>query len=140
VSATASFGQFSVPEIRGELLRRTTMPAIALPPPIDRYFASKSAATTEETLNCFTSDATVWDNGEDLELKGIDAIRAWMSGTVSGYELTTEPKDLNELDGRYIIRAHVAGNFPGSPYAFDYRFLLRDGKIAELAIDPIGSV
>lgn len=109
-----------------------------LPTPIESYFAAKSGANAEDTLACFTSDATVWDNGEDLELNGIDAIREWMSGKVSGYDLVTEPQGVTERDGRHVVRAHVSGNFPGSPYAFDYGFLLREEKIAELAIDPIG--
>jgi hypothetical protein len=116
------------------------MPALMLPQPVDRYFASKSEASTEDVLGCFISEATVWDNGEDLELRGIDAIRSWMTSSISEYDLTTEPQAVTEQDGRIVVRAHVAGNFPGSPYAFDYRFLLRDGQIAELAIDPVGPV
>ena len=34
----------------------------------------------------------------------------------------------------------VSGDFPGSPYEFAYRVALRDDRIAELAIDPIGPV
>jgi len=111
-----------------------------LPEPIERYFAAKSSSSAEETLACFARDAAVWDNGEDLELRGKDAIRDWMTGTISGYDLTTEVQGLEEWEHRHVVRAVVSGNFPGSPYAFDYRFLLRDGKIAELAIDPVGPV
>lgn len=111
-----------------------------LPEPIDRYFAAKASSSTEDTLALFTPTATVWDNGEDLELKGIDAIRAWMTGTVSGYDLTTEPQSVETRDTRQVVRAIVSGDFPGSPYAFDYVFLVEDGRIAELAIDPVGPV
>lgn len=110
------------------------------PEPIGRYFAAKASSSTEDTLALFTSAAVVWDNGEDLQLNGIDAIRQWVTGTVSGYELTTEPQCVEEREGRQVVRTIVSGNFPGSPYAFDYGFLLADGKIAELVIDPVGPV
>ncbi len=116
------------------------MTSLDLPDLLAAYFAAKSKADAEETLSLFAPDAVVWDNGEDLELSGIEAIRGWMTGTVSTYELTTTPQELSERDGRQVVRAIVAGNFPGSPYAFDYVFLTREGRIAELAIDPIGPV
>lgn len=116
------------------------MPALSLPEPLRTYFASKSSSSTDDTLALFASDAVVLDNGEGLELRGMEAIRNWMSKTVSGYKLTTTPTGLTEQDGRQVVRAVVSGNFPGSPYAFDYTFFVRDGKVAELAIDPIGPV
>lgn len=91
-------------------------------------------------LGLFMPDAIVSDNGEDLELRGLDAIRDWMTGTVSGYNLTTTAQSITERDGRHVVRAIVSGDFPGSPYAFDYTFRLKEDKIAELAIDPIGPV
>lgn len=111
-----------------------------LPAPIQRYFEAKSASSSEDMLGLFAADAIVWDNGEDLELRGLDAIRNWMTGTVSGYNLTTTAQSISERDGRQIVRAIVSGDFPGSPYAFDYSFRLEEDKIAELAIDPIGPV
>jgi hypothetical protein len=116
------------------------MNSLKMPEAIDRYFAAKTASSNEDMLSLFTTDAVVWDNGEDLELRGINAIRDWMGGKVAGYDLTTKAESINESDGRQIVRAIVSGNFPGSPYAFDYKFLLKDDKIAELVIDPIGPV
>jgi len=34
----------------------------------------------------------------------------------------------------------VSGEFPGSPYKFEYRFEVQDAKISKLTIDPIGSL
>lgn len=116
------------------------MPNIELPPPIQRYFATKEGEDTAETLACFTEDAKVLDNGEDLELKGIAQIREWITGTVAEYKLTSDVK-AGEMRGAEIVAAVVvSGDFPGSPYEFAYRFKLRGDKIAELAIDPIGSL
>jgi len=116
------------------------MSAIQLPQPISAYFSAKGAADPRETLACFAEDATVWDNGEDLELKGIAEIREWLTGTVSSYNPSSEVKTLAQSDGKYVVGVVVSGDFPGSPYAFDYRFVLRGEKIAELAIDPVGPV
>ena len=116
------------------------MPNIVLPPPIERYFAAKEGQDAEETLACFTEDATVWDNGEDLELKGIAQIREWMTGTVAGYKLSSEVKSGEMRGDEFVAGVVVSGDFPGSPYEFAYRFKLRGDGIAELAIDPIGSL
>lgn len=116
------------------------MSIIELPPPIKRYFAAKGGDDAEETLACFTDDATVWDNGEDLELKGTARIREWMTGTVAGYKLTSELKSGETRGDEFVAGVVVSGDFPGSPYEFAYRFKLRGDKIAELTIDPIGSL
>ncbi len=111
-----------------------------LPPLIDRYFAAKGSSDAEDTLACFADDAIVWDNGEDLELRGQPAIREWMTGTLSSYELTSKVAGWTGSDDGYTVNVVVSGNFPGSPYAFDYRFKLSGDKISELAIDPVGPV
>ena len=116
------------------------MPTVELPPPIEGYFASKTSSDSEETLAWFTEDATVWDNGEDLVLRGLAEIRRWMTGTVADYKLSSEVVSASQGDGGYRVGVVLSGNFPGSPYRFDYRFVLSNGKISELAIDPIGPV
>jgi hypothetical protein len=116
------------------------MSAVDLPTPISNYFSAKGGSDPQETLACFTADATVWDNGEDLELKGIEQIRGWLSGTVSSYNLTSHIRSVEQRDDAYMVGVVVSGDFPGSPYAFDYRFVLRGDLIAELAIDPFGPV
>ena len=108
-----------------------------LPGIIKAYFESERG---EATAACFTEDATVWDNGEDKELRGIGAIREWLSKDISAYNLTTELKSAEEQDGEVRVGAVVSGAFPGSPYAFTYRFKLEGEKIKELAIDPVGPV
>lgn len=113
---------------------------IDLPSPVAKYFATKGGPDAEETLACFTEDATVWDNGEDLELSGIAKIREWMTGTVAGYKLTSDVVSGEQRGDEFVAGVVVSGDFPGSPYKFEYRFKLAGDKIAELAIDPIGSL
>lgn len=116
------------------------MPNVALPAPIDRYFAAKGGADVEETLACFAADATVKDRGEDREMRGIDQIRDWVTGTVAGYKLTSDVRSGEQRNEDFLASVVVSGDFPGSPYEFAYRFNLRGEKIAELDIDPIGSL
>ena len=114
------------------------MPTNELPPPIANYFAAKGG-DPEDTLACFTEDATINDIGEDKVLEGTAQIRDWLSG-ISAFKLTTEFKSVEQRDGKPVVRAVVSGDFPGSPYEFEYRFELRGDKIARLDIDPIGSL
>lgn len=116
------------------------MSAVELPAPIASYFSAKQGQDVEETLACFSDDATVFDNGEDLELRGIEQIREWMIGTVSGYELTYEVVSAEQRDEEFVAGVVVSGKFPGSPYKFENRFKLEGEKIVELSVDPIGSL
>jgi hypothetical protein len=113
---------------------------LLLHPVIARYFATKGGVNTEDTLDCFADDATIWDNGEDLELHGKARIREWMTSKIAGYKLTTEVRSAREEEGATIVQAIVSGDFPGSPYEFSYSFKLAGNKISVLAIDPIGSL
>lgn len=116
------------------------MPNVDLPPPIERYFAAKGGGNPEATSACFTEDATVWDNGEDIKLQGTAQIQEWMTGKVAGYKLTSEVKSCEAQGDGIVTSVVVSGDFRGSPYQFDYRFKLRGDKIAELSIDPVGSL
>src|SRR5688500_13121024 len=61
-------------------------------------------------------------------------------GTVAGYKLSSEVKSGEMRGEAFVAGVVVSGDFPGSPYEFAYRFKLRGDRIAELAIDPIGSL
>ncbi|MCW5937519.1 MAG: nuclear transport factor 2 family protein [Fimbriimonadaceae bacterium] len=109
------------------------MDIVILPLPIERYFASRDGAR-----EVFAADAVVWDNGEDKELRGVDAIEDWMRGNSGAYDLKTDVKSLTQKGLQHVVGAVVSGTFPGSPYEFEYRFKLADGRIQELVIDPVG--
>lgn len=116
------------------------MPNIELPGPIAAYFAEKGGDDPEPTVALFTDDATVRDIGEDEVLEGAAQIRGWLSGISTAFTLTTEVKSFEQRGDVPTVRAVVSGDFPGSPYEFEYRFELKGDKIAKLDIDPIGSL
>jgi len=106
----------------------------ALPDSIATYFSAKSEHDTDATLACFTPTAVVFDEGENMEMNGHEAIRKWLEGPIASYKLTTEVTDTREQGGETVVTALVSGNFPGSPIEFYYHFQLKDGKIDRLAI------
>lgn len=116
------------------------MASIELPAPIARYFAAKGGSDSVATLACFAENATVFDQGEDRKLRGATEIRVLLEGTVAGYKLTSEVVSFESRGEGFLVGVVVTGEFPGSPYKFEYGFILVADKIGELVITPIGSL
>ena len=106
--------------------------AIYLPRPIEIYFESDKARDADGLATCFATDATVHDEGRTHE--GLAAIKAWKSEARRKYEYTVEPLEAAQRDGKTVITARVAGNFPGSPVTLAFIFALERDKIASLEI------
>ena len=115
------------------------MLSINLPQSVSQFFAAKGE-DVDEALHGFHNDAVVWDNGEDRELRGIETIREWLVATNGGYKLTTEVVSGDVFEADFLVGVVVTGDFPGSPYKFEYRFTLIEDQITELKIDPVGSL
>lgn len=104
-----------------------------LPGPVAAYFAA-DRSDGDAVAQCFTENAVVTD--ERQTHRGRDAIRRWKAEASAKFSYTTDPFALSEEDGRTVVTAHVAGDFPGSPVDLRYAFVLEDGKIARLEITP----
>ena len=107
------------------------MRELILPEPIAAYFAA-DRLSAEAVARCFTPQAVVKDEGHAHT--GQAAIQAWKIAASTQYTYTTEPFALDRETDAQIVRAHVAGNFPGSPVDLQYRFRLERGLIASLEI------
>jgi len=107
------------------------MATLKLPEPIAAYFQADAHAG-EAITQCFTEQAVVKDEGRTHS--GHAAIKAWKLDASSKYSYTSEPIDLEEKDGGYVVTSRVTGNFPGSPVDLRYVFALERGKIASLEI------
>ena len=106
---------------------------VNLPATLSPYFEAQNRHDIDALLACFAEDAVVRDEGADIV--GLAAIRAWKETTGARYRVTASPIDAGEKDGRTVVVARVAGNFPGSPADLTYRFgLADDGRIAALEI------
>lgn len=81
----------------------------------------------------FTADAAVTDDGR--EWVGITAVSSWLATEASEYSYTSTPLGQAQVsDDQWVVRVHLAGDFPGGVVDLDYRFTLREGRIRELII------
>jgi hypothetical protein len=78
------------------------------------------------------ADAMVRDEGHTYE--GLAAIKAWKVETRRKYEYTVEPLEAVQREGKTVVTARVAGNFPGSPVTLAFIFALEHDMIASLEI------
>ncbi len=104
-----------------------------LPEILQRYYTAKNAHDVDAMADCFTPDALVHDEKQDI--RGEAPIKEWIAKTTSEYRVTVDVKEVQEDGERVKVTANVSGNFDGSPLEMYYDFTLRDGKIAELSID-----
>jgi hypothetical protein len=107
---------------------------IALPPTIARFIVASNARDLEAAVDCFGKEAFVEDEGR--RHRGIAEVRAWKQATEERFRYTIEPTGLEERDGHALLRAILAGNFPGSPVELTYDFRVVDDAIESLRIHP----
>jgi hypothetical protein len=106
--------------------------SIQLPVSIERFVQIANSGTPEAAPECFAPDATVYDEGQTYE--GVAAIKNWMAATKKKYGHTLTPLELVERGAQSVLRATLAGSFPGSPITVDFSFVLAGGKIRSLEI------
>lgn len=96
-------------------------------------------------VNDFDADAVVATFADDAyvndarrEIRGIDAIRAWVKKEMVGDNVTIEPVEVLDHYGDTIVRGRYDGsydksNLPDELIMSNY-FSVRDGKIVSLAV------
>jgi len=105
---------------------------IALPAPIDIYFASEDTHDPSAIDRCFAADAVVRDEGKTI--RGIAAIKAWRVEAGEKYRHTVEPLAVSLQDGRVVVTTRISGEFPGSPIRLEHIFEIDDDRITSLEI------
>jgi len=106
--------------------------SIYLPPAIDLYIKAENSGQVQALSECFAPNATVRDEGGTY--KGLAAIKEWKAETKKKYNHTVAPLEIAHRDGKTILKARLAGDFPGSPVTLEFSFVLEGGKIASLEI------
>src|SRR5258705_4292492 len=101
-----------------------------LPNLLASFFAAENSSDIESLGACFADHAVVQDEGRTIE--GIAAIKQWMRDAKKKYQHTVEPLAIVQRDGRSVVTARVAGNFPNSPVNLDHIFAIDGGKIVSL--------
>ena len=107
------------------------MSTLTLPDPISAYFVA-DAQSADALARCFIPQASVKDEGHTHT--GRRAIQEWKAAAAARYRYKAEPFALHQEEEVQVVRAHVAGDFPGSPVDLQYRFRLGRGLIASLEI------
>jgi hypothetical protein len=107
------------------------MNGLVLPEPIAAYF-NADRQNAEAVARCFTPRAVVTDEGE--KHVGLKEIRAWRTSRKSLYTYVALPVAIEQSEGQLVVRAHVTGDFPGSPADLRYHFRLERGLIASMEI------
>jgi len=106
--------------------------SIQLPPPIALYVQLENTGDTETLSACFAPHAIVRDEGHTYE--GLAAITAWKAETKKKYHHTVTPLEVAQQHGKTVLTARLTGDFPGSPVAVHFDFVLEAGKILSLEI------
>ena len=104
-----------------------------LSPLLSKYIKAKNAHDSDTLVSCFTDNAIVYDEGE--EIKGKEAIKQWANNVFKKYKLTVKVTDIAETNKETILKTLVSGTFPGSPLEIKYHITLSNGKIATLKSD-----
>lgn len=107
------------------------MKHLNLPEPIAAYFDA-DRQDAQAVARCFTKDGVVLDEGKTHA--GRTAIEAWKTDATSKYAYIATPHALEKQGPAYVVTAHVAGTFPGSPVDLRYTFTLERSKVATLEI------
>ena len=108
---------------------------IALPSPIELFFASENAHDPSAIDQCFAAGAVVRDEAKTIT--GVTAIKAWRIETGQKYQHSVEPLTVSTRDGKVVVvKARVSGNFPGSPINLQHIFEIEGGRIVSLEIQP----
>ncbi len=105
---------------------------VTLPKAVRAYFDGTNVHDAEAIAQAFTADGVVHD--EHKVHRGRAAIGVWARDTVGRYRMTTTPLAASGSDDMAVVKAKVAGTFPGSPIELTFRFELGDGAIRSLKI------
>ncbi|HEY8148794.1 MAG TPA: nuclear transport factor 2 family protein [Vicinamibacteria bacterium] len=105
---------------------------LALPTPVATFFAAENEQNLDALAGCFAEHAVVRDEGRTIE--GPSDIKQWMREAKAKYQHTVEPIEVSSREGKTVVLARVAGNFPNSPLDLEHAFTIEGGKISSLEI------
>ena len=105
-----------------------------LPSSVATYLAAEKAKDAETLGQCFREDAVVRDEGR--EHRGVAAIKAWHREANAKFRYVVEPLGASVGGPAVVVRARVAGDFPGSPVEMRFNFTVCEDRIVSLEVVP----
>lgn len=103
-----------------------------LPEAVALYIKSADEHNTDALVSSLTEDAVVDDEGRVHQ--GKDDIRAWNKNSVAKFACRYDVTDVATYGDETVTTITVSGNFSRSPVSLFYRFIVSDGKVAQLRI------
>jgi uncharacterized protein (TIGR02246 family) len=103
-----------------------------LPAIITDLINAQNSSDFNAYAKCFTSDATVFDEGHDHQ--GKEPIKAWIESATAKYQTVMEPTDYVVVDDQAVLTVKVSGTFPGSPIVLKYNMEIAEGLVRTLKI------
>ncbi len=105
---------------------------IKLPEIIKKYVDASNEHDVKSILACFSDDAFVRDERE--ELRGKKSIEGWIVKTIEKYKFQFKPLGIKGEDTQIVVAVEVSGTFDGSPVTLDYHFIIENDKISSLTV------
>ena len=107
-----------------------------MPEAVEIFMETMNTAKTEKLDSCLASEAVLIDPGENNEISGINAIKAFVTDSKEKFDLCTTVIDATTTAEGTKVMALTKGNFPGSPQKFSYEFTVEHGLIQSINILP----
>jgi ketosteroid isomerase-like protein len=109
----------------------TDLPSEQLPTAVRDFLAAHIVRDADTASKFLTEDVVAVDQGETF--RGRDQVHAFLRDAGSEFEYTTEQIGARRVDDtHYVATVRLEGTFPGGTAELDYRFTLRDDRIAEI--------
>ena len=104
-----------------------------LPATVREFFAAHVVHDADVCSSFLTEDAVIVD--QDETFRGREETYAFLRDAGAEFEYTTEQIGARRVDdAHWVVTVRLEGTFPGGVAELDYRFALRDERIAELVI------
>src|SRR5436309_13371809 len=98
-----------------------TVALTELPRTIASYLTAHRTRDADTAITCFSTDATVTDDGKTYE--GAADIRRWLDRSAGEYTYTIELVGAEKIDDEhYTAINHLEGDFPGGFVDLHFRF------------------
>ncbi|HEX7308527.1 nuclear transport factor 2 family protein [Lentzea sp.] len=104
-----------------------------LPATLRDFFTAHVVHDADVSSSFLTDDAVIVD--QDETFRGREETHAFLRDAGTEFEYTTEQIGAHRVDDtHWVVTVRLEGDFPGGVAELDYRFALRDDRIAELVI------
>ena len=115
------------------MTQHTDLASVPLPATVRDFLAAHILRDADSASSFLTDDAVVVD--QDQTFRGHEQIHAFLRDSGSEFTYTSEQIGARRIDdAHWVVTVRLEGTFPGGVADLDYRFALRDDRVAELVI------